>query len=140
MEVPQVYTVWVALDTGEYLRLRSFQHEEVANKFLEYANCFFEYSDDYGNVEDLFVKVEGMPVYQIYHLNPDGTVATSSSDSDNDNDDNSDELEDEKQIYVNLDELIEELQNLTENNPYTEYGYNEIDIDEEAETYEVHDL
>lgn len=106
------YNVWVKLLDGEYHRLRSFTDEELAEKFLEYADRYFEIHDEIG-VDDLFLKREGEPVYQIYYLDPDGIPTIV-----------------DQEYHFDLEETMNEIRQLSEDNPFSQYDYQEVDLDQ----------
>lgn len=108
------YTVWAKLVSGEYGRIRTFEDEELAEKFLAYLDRFCEL-DSTVEIEDLFIKEDGLPVYQLYYLNPDDEEV---------------EIDDSQDLYFDFDEVLEELDELSKNNPFTKFQYREINIDD----------
>lgn len=106
------YTIWVKVNTGDYCRLKTFLDEELAEKYLDYVDRFCEVNPDFG-IDDLYVKEDGLPIYQIYYVNSDG------------------DEEIEEEWYFDFDEMLDELNELAKNNPFSEYDYKEINLDDQ---------
>lgn len=111
------YTIWIKNPEGAFCRLQSFEDEILAEKYLEYVDRFCEIYPDCG-IEDLYLKEDGQPIYQIYYL-----------------DSNDQEVISDDDIYFNYDEMLDEMQTLADYNPFSSYNYKEIDIDEQETDY-----
>jgi len=102
-----------------FRKIRTFEDQILAEKFLEYLDRYFELHPEYG-VEELFLKAEGEPVYQIYYLTPTGNTEIVDDDQDDG-------------LYFDYQEMLNQLKILENSNPECEFHFREVEIDDQAE-------
>lgn len=107
------FTIWAKVN-NEYLRLNQFEDEVLAEKYLSYVDRFLELHPEL-EIDDLYVKEDGVPVYQIFMRNLNGVEEI---------------LPDYQDLIFDFDEMIEELAEVSESNPFSNFDYKEINLDE----------
>lgn len=118
------YTIWALMTTGEYRKLRSFEDEKLAEKYMNYVKYYLEIYGDNG-VHELAIKIDGQPAYQLYYMDEE----------------NNPRIVDDAEIYFNLDDALDEINELMTDNQDTIYDYNEINIEEDdVEILEIYGL
>lgn len=111
------YSIWVKQDLegdedeAQYFKLRTFLDRRLAQLFMPYAKRYFELNEDFG-VDNLFMKLDGEPIYQIT-CHQGGEVTT------------------EPDYYDDLADVFSLMQQLQEDNEFSQYDYEEVYLDED---------
>jgi len=118
------YTIWALMSTGDYRKIRTFDNETLCEKYLHYVQYFYELYDNEEGVEELYMKKDGEPCYQLFSIDEEGNP----------------ELVENVRLYFNLEEIQDEINDLMADNQDIIYDYSEVDIEEGAETLYIANL
>lgn len=116
-----IYTIWALMSTGDYRKIRSFNDEILAQRYLSYVKYFFELYENEEGVDDLYIKKDGEPAYQMFYMDEE----------------NNPQLVENVGLYFDLEEILDDINENMADNPNVIYDYNEVDIETEAETLTI---
>jgi hypothetical protein len=109
------------MSTGDYRKIRSFNDEILAQRYLSYVKYFFELYENEEGVDDLYIKKDGEPAYQMFYMDEE----------------NNPQLVENVGLYFDLEEILDDINENMADNPNVIYDYNEVDIETEAETLTI---
>lgn len=107
-----------------FCRIRTFLDTVLAEKYLEYLDRYFELHPEFG-VEELFLKVDGDPVYQIYFVTSIGNIEVVGDD------------DNEEGLWFDYSDMLDQLKSLKAGNPEFDFHFREVEIDDQSELLEI---
>lgn len=107
-----MYTIWAKIKNNIYCRVKHFDNEILAEGYLAYLDYFCELNPEL-DIIDLYLKSDTAPVYQIM----------------------CDQEIFDQDLFFEHEEIIDEIRELSQNNPYQKFEIMSIQLEIQSDRY-----